>query len=214
MSSSATCAAWAMARCESTSSCSPPTAARTRSRSSPRRAAHSSALTDSLTLGLLRQVWRHGTPPSPSLASITTGSIPALTAFLQGERLSVAGRWAEAALSYDAAFRLDTTFWLAAWRHNEAQQWIPGEPDQNDTLQAKYEAHLAGFGQRDRLLIGGEATSATEPFAAHLQRFRDVDERFATDWAVRSGRTRIIWCTADHSPGSPAPRCVPPSSEP
>jgi hypothetical protein len=150
-----------------------------------------SALTDSLTLRVLRQVWRHGTAPSASLASITTGSIPALTAFLQGERLALAGRWADAALSYDAAFRLDTTFWLAAWRHNEAQSWIPGEPDLDDTLQHKVEAHRASFGERDRLLIGGEATSATEPYAAHLERFRDISQHFATDWAA-------IWPYADH----------------
>ena len=149
------------------------------------------ALTDSLTLKLLRHVWRHGTPPSPSLASITTRSIPALAAFLKGEQLSLAGRWSDAALSYDAAFRLDTTFWLAAWRHNEAQAWIPGEPDLNDTLQHKVEAHVAGFGERDRLLIGGEMTSGTEPYAAHLKRFQDISERFPKDWAA-------VWPYADH----------------
>jgi len=150
-----------------------------------------SVLTDALALSLLRQVWRHGTPPSPSLASITTRSIPALAAFLQGEQLSLADRWADAALSYDAAFRLDTTFWLAAWRHNEAQQWIPGEPDLDDTLQAKYEAHLASFGERDRLLISSEGTMKTELFSSHLRRFQEVRERFSADWAA-------VWPYADH----------------
>ena len=62
--------------------------------------------------------------------------------------------------------------------------WIPGEPDVNDTLQDKVEAHLASFGERDRLLIGAEMTSGTGPDAAHIKRFQDISDRFATDWAA------------------------------
>ena len=149
------------------------------------------ALTDSLSFKLLRKIWRHGAPPSPSLASITTHSIPALAAFLQGEQLGLSGRWSDAALSYEAAFRLDTTFWLAGWRRNEAQQWMPGEGDVNDSLQRKIEAHRTSFGERDRLLVAAEMTAGTEPLAVHIKRFRDISERFSSDWAA-------VWPYADH----------------
>src|SRR2546426_737937 len=42
-------------------------------------------LTDAATLALLRQVWQHGQPPAPDLAAITTRSVPALRAYLEGE---------------------------------------------------------------------------------------------------------------------------------
>ncbi len=149
------------------------------------------ALTDSIAFSILRQTWRHGTPPSPSLASVTTHSMAALSAFLTGERLAAADHWSDAVQAYDAAFKLDTTFWLAAWRHNQAQQWIPGEPDLSDAFQRKYEAHVATFGERDRQLIAGEATSATEPYAMHLQHFERIADADSSDWAA-------IWPYADH----------------
>ena len=36
------------------------------------------ALTDSAVWSLLRQIWQRGQPPSPSLAAVTTRSLPAL----------------------------------------------------------------------------------------------------------------------------------------
>src|SRR5262249_15287327 len=44
------------------------------------------ALTDSATWALLRQVWRTRQPPTPNVAAVTTHSIPALRAFLEGEQ--------------------------------------------------------------------------------------------------------------------------------
>src|SRR5690348_11980246 len=44
------------------------------------------ALTDSTTWALLRQIWQKGKAPSPSLAAVTTRSIPALRAFRERER--------------------------------------------------------------------------------------------------------------------------------
>ncbi len=60
-----------------------------------------SALTDSVTWAVLRQVWRRGEPPSPSYANLTTRSVASLRAFLEGEQFTVAGRWPEAIDAYD-----------------------------------------------------------------------------------------------------------------
>ncbi len=139
------------------------------------------ALTDSITWAVLRQVWRRGEPPSPRLGSITTHSVLALRAFLDGERLSVANRYAEAADAYAAAIKADSTFWLAGWQFNEAQGWVSdGEAD--TVLERGYESHRSAFGERDRLLIEAEMTSDSLPDSAHLARFRAITERFPSDW--------------------------------
>ena len=110
------------------------------------------ALTDSVTWSVLRQVWRRGEPPSPSYASLTTRSVPALRAFLEGEQFTIAGRWPEAIEAYERAIKADSTFWLAGWRYNSAQGWmLEGSPD--SVLQRGYQSHLSAFGERDRLLI-------------------------------------------------------------
>ena len=149
-------------------------------------------LVDSTTFGLLRQIWRHGEPPTPSVSSVTTHNIQALRAFLQGEQLGIADDWPEAAAAYAAAFKEDSTFWLAAWRYDESHGWLPGEPEVDSVLHRKYEAHLASFGERDRLLIEGEMPRVPpESFDTHLARFRAITERFPTDWAA-------WWPYADH----------------
>ncbi|MEO8140102.1 MAG: serine/threonine-protein kinase [Gemmatimonadota bacterium] len=141
------------------------------------------ALSDSTTWAILHQIWRSGTPPSPSILDITTHSIPALRAFLDGERLSVAGRWSEAADAYRTAIKADSTFWYAKWGFTETLSWF-NETDP-DTAQARgYEAHLSSFGERDRRLIEAEKTAGTENYSAHLARFRAVAERFPDDWTV------------------------------
>ncbi len=70
-------------------------------------------LTDSLTVQLLRQIWKRGTPPSAMLAEVATANAEALKAFLEGEaaynRLDI-GRSVDALYR---AVRFDSTFALA-----------------------------------------------------------------------------------------------------
>ena len=46
-----------------------------------------------------------------------TPSLPALRAFLNGERLIAGGRWRAAADAFQLATAIDSTFWLAYWRY-------------------------------------------------------------------------------------------------
>ena len=140
-----------------------------------------SALTDSVTWAVLRQVWRRGEPPSPSYANLTTRSVPALRAFLDGERLSEAGRWPEAAEAYAAAIKADSSFWLAGWRYNSAYAWIDGSKDPE--LELAYESHLEAFGERDRLLIEAYRTDSVSE-SAFIARFKAIVQRFPADWAA------------------------------
>jgi serine/threonine protein kinase/tetratricopeptide (TPR) repeat protein len=144
-----------------------------------------SALTDSVTWSLLRQIWRRGEPPSPSHASLTTRSWPALRAFLEGEQLFIAGQFPEAIEAYDQAIRADSTFWLAGWRKNSAEGWtFHGSRD--TTLQRGYGSHLAAFGERDRLLIEAELGCDALTLAECLAKKRAITERFPGDWSAWS----------------------------
>jgi len=134
-------------------------------------------LTDSAAWGLLRQLWQRSDPPTPSLAAITTRSMPALRAFLNGERLVVGGRWRAAANAFQLAFTLDTTFWFAYWRYAFARDFNVLPVD--SAIRAKYRAHRNEFPERDRLLIeAGMADSSSEHFA----RIKAITERFRDYW--------------------------------
>ena len=135
------------------------------------------ALTDSAAWGLLRQLWQRTNPPTPSLAAITSPSMPALRAFLDGERLVVSGRWRAAADAFRLAVTLDSTFWLAHWRYAFARDFYTLPVD--STIRAKYRAHRHEFPERDRLLIeAGMADSTSE----HHERVKAITERFPDYW--------------------------------
>jgi TolB-like protein len=109
------------------------------------------AITDSLTWGILQQIWRQGKAPSPVLAGLTTRSVEALRAFLDGERhfqrLEV-----EAALNdYRRAFELDTTFVQAYMRYQGANGWRAAP---SDTAIGRRLASLAGrLPERERRFL-------------------------------------------------------------
>jgi serine/threonine protein kinase/tetratricopeptide (TPR) repeat protein len=110
-----------------------------------------SALTDSATWGLLRQVWRSGTAPTPNLAAVTTRSIPALRDFLQGEQALVEGRWDAAANAFHSAVQKDSTFWLAYFRNAYALWWVGEEPP--SAMLGPLRAHAQQLPDPERLLL-------------------------------------------------------------
>jgi hypothetical protein len=136
-----------------------------------------SALTNSATWALLREIWRTGGAPTPSLASVTTRSIPALRAFLDGERQIVEGRWRNAAESFERAFTEDSTFWIAYWRYAFARDYWNASVD--PAIRAKYAEHRAQLPERDRLLI--EAGMA-DSLSVRYERTKAVAERFPAYW--------------------------------
>jgi hypothetical protein len=141
------------------------------------------ALTDSITLALLRQIWRGGVPPTVFLHDVTTRSIYALRQFLDGERDAAAGRWEAAAAAFHRASQADTTFWVAGWRYYQALEW-QGKGEDEDPRTQSYSAHLASFEPRDRAIIEAENTAGSEMFETHLARFRALAEQFPDDWVA------------------------------
>jgi serine/threonine protein kinase/tetratricopeptide (TPR) repeat protein len=135
------------------------------------------ALTDSLTWTLLREVWRTGSPPAPSLEAITTRSLPALRAFLDGERLMMQARYAAAMQAFAHAIESDSTFWYAYWRYARAAGSI--ERTVEPRIVEAYLAHRSAFPVRDRLLI---EAGMTDSMSVYIARVRALAERFREHW--------------------------------
>jgi TolB-like protein len=135
------------------------------------------ALTDSVTWALLRGVWRAREPPTPSLAGVTTNSVPALRAFLDGEGAMVDGRWRDAAGAFGRAIEADSTFWLAYRRRAYARQWVFDEPE--SLVVAAYRTHRAALPERERLLVEAELAESSSARGVLLN---DAATRFPDYW--------------------------------
>jgi hypothetical protein len=140
-------------------------------------AANLAALTDSLTWMLLRGVWRTRAPPTPDLAAVTTHSLPALRAFLDGERAGREGRWNDAADAYARAIRRDADFWLAYWRYAYARWWYLEAVD--DSILGPLYEHRDALPERDRLVF---ESWWTDTLSVALARGREAVERYPDYW--------------------------------
>ncbi len=104
-------------------------------------------LVDRLSVALLRDVWRSREPlPSLSIASLTTDSIAALRAYLQGERYYRSFTLDSALAAYTRAIEVDSTFALAHLRRALVYGWTGGYGSP-----ASRQAAEAGFRFADRL---------------------------------------------------------------
>jgi TolB-like protein len=137
-----------------------------------------SALTDSLTWRVLAEVWRRGKPPTPTLGAITTRSVEALRAYLDGEEASVAGRHDEAKADYDRAIAADSTFWYAYFRSANVLGWFEGSAD-SATIEA-YWSHRALLPRREQLLI--EATEADSGLFWKRARLEELVAEYPDYW--------------------------------
>jgi TolB-like protein/tetratricopeptide (TPR) repeat protein len=137
------------------------------------------SLTDSISWALLRQVWLRGEPPSPSLAALTTRSLPALRAFLDGERALGSNQWEDARLAFSSAIAADSAFLLADFRYALAQWWQdqPIEPEIREALRL----HRQNLPERERLLVEAFLTSA-DSTSLRIERHRLVAARFPNYW--------------------------------
>ena len=133
-------------------------------------------LTDSLAWALLRQLSRMRGKPSLA-GAVTTRSLPALRAYLEGERLVNEYRMRAAAAAFARAIAADSTFWFAYWRHAWALEFHALPVDTVVTL--AYLAHRADFPVPDRLLI--EARTA-EGLNDRLAQVESLVTRFPDYW--------------------------------
>ena len=84
-------------------------------------------LVDRLSVALLRDVWRSREPlPSLQIASLTTDSLAALRAYLEGEQAYRRLAFDSALAAYTRAIEVDSTFALAHLRRALVYGWTGG----------------------------------------------------------------------------------------
>ena len=110
-------------------------------------------LTDSLALGLLRQLGRTRPIGAVRQPGLGTRSLPALKAFLQAEQHYRRGAWDSARVYAEQAVALDSTFALAYRRLGNAIGWQTGTGDaMADAYKERAGALNHGLSPRDSLL--------------------------------------------------------------
>jgi len=144
-------------------------------------------LVDGLGLALLRDVWRSHEPmPNLRLGSLTTNSIEALRAFLEGERFYRLSMWDSAKTALTRAVQADTAFALAHMRLAMVFGWRDGMESQ-EYVQSGLAAlrHADRLSERDRSLLRGyQLFSEINPAAldtarAYVRRYPDdIEARF------------------------------------
>jgi tRNA A-37 threonylcarbamoyl transferase component Bud32/TolB-like protein len=134
-------------------------------------------LTDSITWAVLRQVWRTRGSPTPSIAAVTTHSVPALRAFLEGERAITKGQFGRAEEAFGRALEADSSFWLAYRRYDFARSYNFKPVD--SVIVARYRANRQSLPERERLLIEALMPDSLSESMARLQ---ELTRRFPDFW--------------------------------
>jgi DNA-binding SARP family transcriptional activator/TolB-like protein len=100
-----------------------------------------------------------------NLAARTTNSLPALRAYLEGEREYSAARYSAAVDAFQRAVAADTAFALAYYRLSSALTWTSDPRTLPVTAQAR--KYISRLSQRDSLLVEARfANSSGEPVRA------------------------------------------------
>ena len=112
-------------------------------------------LIDSLSLEILRTIWRSNEPvPSFDVAAITTGSLDAVRAYMRGTLHFRRGQWDSAVAAFQQATTIDSTFALAHLVLAEAYGWSGRH---GSDVQARANATAFRFADRlparERLLV-------------------------------------------------------------
>ena len=114
---------------------------------------HMDRLTDSLTIGLLRELGKSRTLAGAQMSSVGTTSLPALKAFLQGQQFFRRSAWDSAVVYYDRAVDSDSMFGIALMYDGLSHGWMSGATDSLSNSYLQRAASLTrGLSPRDSLL--------------------------------------------------------------
>jgi tetratricopeptide (TPR) repeat protein len=111
-------------------------------------------LVDRLSIDVLAAIWQGEERPRAEidLTRITTTSLPALKAYLEGESLLRSADFTAAAAAYERAIEADSTFAFALFHAGFAYGWIGDEPHQNESYRRALR-HSARLPEREALLL-------------------------------------------------------------
>jgi tetratricopeptide (TPR) repeat protein/TolB-like protein len=127
------------------------------------------ALVDSLSLRTVGLLLRRGPDDLPrlELSSVTTTSLPALKAYLEGEALFRRGEFKDAVEVFERAVTLDSTFGLAFYRLAESYGWSENNQSGRRAETSRRAMLLVDrLPERAALLVRGEAAIARNDPAA------------------------------------------------
>jgi tetratricopeptide (TPR) repeat protein len=134
------------------------------------------ALSDSTALALLRRLLRDAPTAAPSIPALTTSSIPALRAYLEGEHALAAGDMPHALASFERAFALDSTFWYAYVRSLVPRSYREASTPADSGVLRRVVEHRRELPPADRLLVESWMSTAN---SEQLDRLRTLTGRFA-----------------------------------
>ena len=137
---------------------------------------------DSLVFALVAGAMPESAPRLERLATATTGSLPALKHYLEGERfIRRGGQYREANVEYEKAIALDSAFALAYYRKSLVGDWIDAY-DVRSTSDKAF-AYRGRLSEREKSLITalhtrryGNSDEAERLYRTHLQRWPDEVE--------------------------------------
>ncbi len=142
---------------------------------------HMDRLSDSLTIGLLRELGKSRALAGAQMSSVGTTSMPALKAFLQGQQYFRRSAWDSAVVYYDRAIDSDSTFSIALMYDGLAHGWMNGTTDSLTNSYLQRAARLTrALSPRDSLLAvaaGAFAQVGADRYGATLA---NVEHLFAT----------------------------------
>jgi len=131
------------------------------------------SLIDRLSIDVLATIWEgREQAPGLGLARITTTSLPALKAYLNGERHLRRADWPGAIASYEQAIASDSTFAFASYHLGLAYMWL-GEPAEGG--QRSIEALSRSLRHSDRL-PDRERLLLRTAYAVHVPTGHDLSE--------------------------------------
>ncbi len=156
------------------------------------------SLVDQLTVDLLKSIWQEGDVPEVRVSTVTTTSIPALRAYLEGEQAFRRSRFTEAQQAFGRAVELDTTFAIAAHRLSFAYGWALGAFEEEHIRNAELAArHTAGLPARDSLLITGHKLVDIDGDLNVIELYENLTRRYPDDYEAWYGFGEALYHLGD-----------------
>jgi tRNA A-37 threonylcarbamoyl transferase component Bud32/tetratricopeptide (TPR) repeat protein len=162
-------------------------------------------LVDQLSVELLKSIWQAEEIPEIRVSAVTTSSVPALRAYLEGEQAFRRSRFVDAREAFIRALDIDSTFAIAAHRLSISYGWSLGSfPQEHLQYAALAARHLAGLPERDSLLILGHKLVDFDGDLSVLPIYQRLTEAYPEDFEAWYGLGEAYFHLGGQAGYSPA----------